>query len=470
MVAASHLSTGEAGKGNWPMHMSGVSGTSPPAATPVRRLWAVIAREPFTCEAWRELLYALVGLPLALSGFVFTVVSLFASGYLLVTLVGLPLLAVSSLGARWLGALNRSVARRLLGENVPPPAPFRPKPGFAGWIRSGLADSPGWRARGYLVLKMPVAVASFVVAVALRLGGLWFVLAPVQWAANVGTEKVEVGGVVRHYVINFRSFYFDTWAKTLLLVALGVVAWWVAPWLLRALLYVDRQLLADLLGPTSLSSRVRQLERTRAAMIDDAAARLRRIERDLHDGAQAELVGLAMKLGLAKGKLVAAERRVGENPDLAHARQLVEAAHQGSKIAISELRDLARGMHPPGLDQGLDVALATLTARSPVPADVTIKLATRPSPAIEATIYFCAAELLTNVAKHASASAAHLELEQAAGAIRLCVTDNGIGGAHLAGGRLSGLAGRLDIIDGLLEVSSPSGGPTAVTVEVPLRT
>jgi signal transduction histidine kinase len=469
MVAAGQVLPTETCKGNGRMHTSGVSGTSPSTATPARHLQAVIASEPFTCDAWRELLYALVGFPLALLGFVFTVASLVASAYLLVTLVGLPLLAVSSLGARRLGALNRSVARWLLDEDVPPPAPFRPRPGIVGWIRSGLADGPGWRARAYLVLKMPVAAASFVVAVALRLGGLWFALAPVQWAVNVGTEKVEDGGVVRHYVFNFGSFYFDTWAKTFLLVALGVVAWWVAPWLLRALLYLDRQLLADLLGPTSLSSRVRQLERTRAAVINDAAARLRGIERDLHDGAQAELVGLAMKLGLAKEKLVAAERRFGEDRDLAHARQLVEAAHQGSKMAISELRDLARGMHPPGLDQGLDVALSTLTARSPVPADVTVKLASRPSPAIEATIYFCAAELLTNVAKHASASVAHLELEQAAGVLRLCVTDNGIGGAHLSGGGLSGLAGRLDIVDGHLEVLSPSGGPTAVTVEIPLR-
>jgi hypothetical protein len=125
----------------------------------------------------------------------------------------------------------------------------------------------------------------------------------VQWAVNVGNEKVDDDGVIRHYVINFGSFYFDTWAKTLLLTALGVAGWWLAPWLLRAALYLDRQLLADLLGPISLSSRVRQLERSRAEMIDDAAARLQRIERDLHD-AQAELVGLAMKLGLAKEKLV----------------------------------------------------------------------------------------------------------------------------------------------------------------------
>ena len=253
--------------------------------------WTVVASAPFARRSWRELLYALVAFPLGLAGFVFVVASLFIGIYLSIALVGVALLALSSLGARQLGALNRALARRFLDEEVAPPPPFRPRPGVVGWVRSGLADRPGWRARAYLVLKLPVALASFVAVMALRLGSLWLVLAPAQWAANVGADTVQDHGIARHYVINFGSFYFDTWPRTLLLTAIGLAGWWLAPWVLRALLYLDRRLLADLLGPSSLPSRVRQLERARAGAVDDAAARLRRLERDLHDGAQAARKG-----------------------------------------------------------------------------------------------------------------------------------------------------------------------------------
>ena len=243
---------------------SSAAGTPPGPMT-----WAVFASAPFARRSWRELLYALAAFPLGLVGFVFVVASLFFGIYLSIALVGVALLALSSLGARQLGALNRALARRFLDEEVAPPPPFRPRPGVVGWVRSGLSDRPGWRARAYLVLKFPVALASFVAVMALRLGSLWLVLAPAQWAANVGAETVQDHGVARHYVINFGSFYFDTWPRTLLLTAIGLAGWWLAPWALRALLYLDRRLLADLLGPSSLPSRVRQLERARAGAGDD---------------------------------------------------------------------------------------------------------------------------------------------------------------------------------------------------------
>jgi len=425
-------------------------------------------REPFSGGAWREFLYALVALPVAVAGFVFTAASLVAGAILTVILVGLPLFALSSYGVRWLGAVNRSLTRRYLGMRVAPPPRLLLEPGLVGMVRSGVGDRPSWRARGYLAVKLPMAIVEFVVAIVLRLGAVWFVLAPLQWAANLGTETVDDHGMVRHYVLNFGSFYFDTWPKTFMLVGFGVVAWWIAPWALRAPLYLDRQLIADLLGPTSLSIRVSQLERSRAEVIDDADAQLQRIERDLHDGAQAELVGLAMKLGLAKEKLAAAGR-AGDDHDLVRARQLVDDAHRSAKLAITELRDLVRGIHPPALDEGIEVALATLSARSSIPVDLTVTLAARPSPAIETTIYFCAAELLTNVAKHARASIIHVELVQGGDLLRLSVADDGVGGAHLAGGGLSGLADRLNSVDGQLEVSSPSGGPSVVTVTIPLQ-
>lgn len=437
------------------------------AAPSGTRVWALVGGAPFTRRSWRETGYALASFPLGVVGFAFVVASLFFSACLSVIGVGLALLAVSSLGARQLGALNRAAARRWLDEEIAPPPPFQPRPGVVGWLRSGIADPPGWRARAYVALKFPLAVASVITVIVLRLASLWWILAPAQWAANVGTETVHDDGGLRHYVINFGSFYFDTWPRTLLLTAIGLAGWWLAPWVLRTLLYLDRRLLADLLGPTSLPSRVRQLERARAGVVEDAAARLRVLERDLHDGAQSELVGLAMKLGLAQEKLVQAGQ---VSPEVDHARRLVEAAQISAKTALRELRNLARGMRPPELEEGLDAALGALARRSPLPARASVTLTCRPSPAIEAIVYFCAAELLTNAAKHGGGSAASVRLVQDGDLLHLTVADDGAGGAQrTGGGGLSGLAERLATVDGKLDVTSPPGGPTVISVELPLR-
>jgi signal transduction histidine kinase len=223
-----------------------------------------------------------------------------------------------------------------------------------------------------------------------------------------------------------------------------------------------------LLGPASLTERVRALEVTRAHAVDDAAARLRSIERDLHDGAQAQLVGLAMKLGLAREKLGAGAQG-GLNPaDLDRAVELVDAAHRGAVEAITELRVLARGIHPPVLDNGLADALTTLAARSAVPVDLVTDITDRPSAAIETITYFCAAELLANAAKHSGARHVTLEAIHVPGLLRLRVADDGRGGASLdAGGGLAGLADRIRTVDGVMNISSPRGGPTVVTVELP---
>ena len=218
--------------------------------------------------------------------------------------------------------------------------------------------------------------------------------------------------------------------------------------------------------------RVRELEQSRSHVVDDSAARLRRIERDLHDGAQAQMVAVAMKLGLAKEKLggtIAGTTVAGTaQADLERVLELVDAAHRGAKEAITELRDLARGIHPPVLDHGLGAALATLAARSDVPVELVVDLPERPSAAIETIAYFCAAELLANVAKHSGARRATLEAVHAAGLLRVRVSDDGAGGARLeARGGLAGLADRVRTVDGRLQISSPPGGPTVVTVELP---
>ncbi len=215
--------------------------------------------------------------------------------------------------------------------------------------------------------------------------------------------------------------------------------------------------------------RVRELERSRDHVVDDAAERLRRIERDLHDGPQAQMVAVAMKLGLAREKL--SDAVTGTAPvDLERTLQLVEAAHSGAKEAIVELRELARGIHPSVLDGGLGTALTTLAARSGVPVELVTDLPERSSAAMETIAYFCAAELLTNVAKHSGARRATLEVVNGAGLLRVRVSDDGCGGARVeAHGGLAGLAERVRTVDGRLQLTSPRQGPTVVTVELPSR-
>ncbi|MGH3403791.1 MAG: sensor histidine kinase, partial [Streptosporangiaceae bacterium] len=212
-----------------------------------------------------------------------------------------------------------------------------------------------------------------------------------------------------------------------------------------------------------LPQRVRELEQSRAHAVDDSAARLRQIERDLHDGAQAQMVAVTMKLGLAVKKLGRMVDGTGES-DLDRVLDLVAAAHRGAREAITELRDLARGIHPPVLDHGLGAALTTLTARSDLPVELVLDLPERPSAAIETIAYFCAAELLANVAKHSGARHATLETAHVPGLLRVRVSDDGSGGACVeARGGLAGLAERVEMVDGRLQISSPPGGPTAVT-------
>jgi signal transduction histidine kinase len=253
------------------------------------------------------------------------------------------------------------------------------------------------------------------------------------------------------------------------LLALGY--WWGALFFVAAALngslayLVPRwNLLRD--APKNVE-RVRELQRSRALVVDDAAARLRRIEQDLHDGAQSQMVAVVMKLGLAREHLSASTGRL-EGADLDRARQLVGAAYRGAMEAITELRDLARGIHPPALQEGLAAALAGLEARSDLPVELAVDLPERPSPAIETIAYFCAAELLTNAAKHSRAKRAKLEVLHQPGLVTMRVSDDGTGRARLQpGGGLAGLAERVKTVDGSLQIDSPTGGPTVITIELP---
>ncbi|THA43069.1 histidine kinase, partial [Streptomyces sp. A1136] len=219
---------------------------------------------------------------------------------------------------------------------------------------------------------------------------------------------------------------------------------------------VDRLMVAGLLGPSRLATRVTELESDRGVVVDTAAADLRRIERDLHDGAQARLVALAMDLGLAKEKLTA---------DPEAAAKMVDEAHGEVKVALQELRDLARGIHPAVLtDRGLDAALSSVASRCTVPVRVEVDLPGRPVPAIEGIAYFTVSELLQNVSKHSGASRATVDVWRAGPRLMLQVGDNGRGGADAtAGSGLAGLAERLDA-----PVVTTFGGKGAFPWEHPL--
>ncbi|MGH8862143.1 MAG: sensor histidine kinase [Jatrophihabitantaceae bacterium] len=409
-------------------------------------------------RTWGELLYAVLGLPLGIAGFVFTVVTLSLGAGLAVTFVGLPLLAVSGLiGLGYAGGI-RGLANSLVGAGVP--APVRPQTdrrGFA-WIVSRLTDGAVWRSRLYLLLKLPLGIASFTMAVALYaygLGGVsyWF------WRPFLPCQGRD-GGC--HRGTNFGPHYWlDTPFRIALVFVLGVLVLLAAPWVVRATVRVDTALIRGLLGPSAREQRVQQLEHTRAVAVDDAATTLRRIERDLHDGTQARLVALAMNVGLAKEKLA-------EGSDPEQAQRLLDTAHLTAKQAIAEVRDLARGIHPPVLDAGLDHALETLASHSAVPVTVRTALPQRPAAAIETIAYFCAAELLTNAAKHARARSVAVDARTLAGQLVLTVSDDGCGGARIGGGTgLAGLQERVRTVDGTLDVDSPPGGPTTVTVRLP---
>jgi signal transduction histidine kinase len=467
-----------------------------PPATRIGPALRRVLRAPFTRRAWADLGYAAISFPLAIAGFVFTVVP-FAH----------PILMLASTpGVRGLAGANRNLAGRFLGERVPAPPPMQLRPHVhvkspaagrlatlitaaggtvkrerrgrlkvtgmsvrqlaefaaaehiavneleprSGWLEAAAHDKPAWRARAYLVLKLPVSLLGLLPWV----GGLMLLTVSIWWAPGQPPPgPPDLPNVI---------------VPTILCTLAGAGALLAAPWLTSAVLAVDRSLMRALLGPDSLAERVRDLEVTRAHAVDDAAARLRSIERDLHDGAQAQLVGLAMKLGLAKEKLDGGGQARVNPADLDRAAELVDAAHRSAIEAITELRVLARGIHPPVLDNGLSDALATLAARSAVPVDLVTDIGDRPSAAIETIAYFCAAELLANVAKHSGARRATLEAVHVPGLLRLRVADNGRGGAiPESGGGLRGLADRIRTVDGVMELSSPRGGPTVVTVELP---
>ncbi|MFG3495499.1 sensor histidine kinase [Streptomyces sp. NPDC047928] len=418
-------------------------------------------RAPLEARTWREFGHLLLGLPLSVFYFGCAVAMGSAGAGLLVTFLGIPVLAAGLALCRGFGVVERARARALLGADVGEPEPVRAGPGGGPmrWMGAMLKSGVSWRHFLYALVHMPWAIFAFTVAVVFWSVGWGLFSYPLwQWVFPMyaGQDGIQLYGDGTH------GYHLDSPFEMAVTSVVGLLVVLVSPWVVRALAGVDRLLVTGLLGPSRLATRVVELETDRGVVVDTAAADLRRIERDLHDGAQARLVSLAMDLGLAKEKLA-------HDPEAAAA--MVDEAHGEVKTALRELRDLARGIHPAVLtDRGLDAALSAIASRCTVPVTVTVDLDERPAHAVEGIAYFTVSELLQNVSRHSGARNAAVDVWRAGDRLMLQVADDGRGGADVSAGRgLAGLADRLDAVDGVLAVRSPAGGPTAVTAELPWR-
>ncbi|MGW4030300.1 sensor histidine kinase [Streptomyces sp. NPDC004838] len=418
-------------------------------------------RAPFERRTWREFWYLMLSLPVSVILFSFAITAISLSAGLLITFVGIPVLAAGLAGCRAFGSLERSRARALLHVDVDDPEPVRARTnGVMSWVGGVLKSGSSWRHLLYALIHFPWAVTAFTITLSLWAAGWSMLLYPLwKW---VLPKYGDTPGIQIYGDGAGNGFYLDTPFEIAITSAAGLGLVLLTAWLIRGFAYVDRVMVTGLLGPSTLATRVVELESDRGVVVDTAAADLRRIERDLHDGAQARLVALAMDLGLAKEKLL-------EDPDAAAA--MVDEAHGEVKIALQELRDLARGIHPAVLtDRGLDAALSSIASRCTVPVTVEVDLPFRPAPAIEGIAYFTVSELLQNVSKHAQARKASVDVWQSDNRLMLQVTDDGRGGAGVTSGSgLAGLTERLDAVDGILAIDSPVGGPTTVTAELPWR-
>lgn len=432
---------------------------------PAEHVLRTVLLAPLRARFWKELVYVLTVFVLGCAAVAYLFFGFGGGLYVAITIIGLPVLALVLLGGRVWGRIYRALAKDLLGVTVTPPPPFAPDPGVIGFLKGAFTDRVSWRAALFLLAQGVLGVAvGYLVLVTVAMT-MFTAISPIPWAL-VHPTNVDENGVEHQSMVQFGDFYVDSWPKVLGFALLGLLGCLVLPWLVRGVCWVHGLLTMALLGATAGDRRVIELQESRRTAVEDSAATLRRLERDLHDGTQARLVTIAMALGRAEDRLA-----TGGDPS-----DLIADAHASSKEALTELRELVRGIHPPALELGLEPALETLTARCSVPVKLRVHLPERPSPAIEAIAYFSVAELLTNVVRHAHATGAWVSvLPGDARTIAVTVRDNGIGGvvpptdgAIGAGSGLSGLAARARTVDGTLTVQSPAGGPTVVTIVLPL--
>ncbi|WP_051451602.1 sensor histidine kinase [Actinospica robiniae] len=402
----------------------------------MKSVWRML-RAPFTARSGRAFVYCFCQ-PFLTAGSIVVVavaIALSLAGAGIPALVLLP----PVLGfARLSGGGFRATANGLLDANIAAPVRAPRRPGFLGFIVRHFAEPIAWRSIAHMALKPLLLILEFLFGVGFRL------LLPMTVSGYF-----QPGG--QH-------------ASQVKFMIFAAVLFWAAPSLTELLLQLDVLLMRRLLGPTEDSLRIRELEQTRSHAINEASATLRRIERDLHDGAQARLVALGIRLGRAERLLEKGRTEAG--------LELLRESRAETKQVIGDLRDLVRGIHPPALDSGLEPALTTLAALTPIPTTVRTALPVRLSSAAETMLYFAAAELLTNAGKHSGANSVAISVfGDSHGSARLVVTDDGRGGANAQGegSGLRGLSERVRGLDGHVSVTSPLGGPTTVMVELPAQ-
>jgi signal transduction histidine kinase len=412
-------------------------------------------RAPWSPRAWRQALYLTGAIPALAAVPLLMVVGAAAVRprwalpllFLVVALLALPLLAT----------IHRHRLRATAGVAISPP-PIMPNGLSVAALQQAIRSPVTWRQVGYHFLAAPALAVAALAAFGVWLAGLLYTLVyAYAWAfPQSRLARGQSSGPPGHLapMSNIPVDAYLTVAGLALLVA--------APWLTAGVAALDVRAARALLGPSraeELEHRVEHLTQTRAGVVDAADAERRRLERNLHDGTQQRLVSLAMNLGMARAQTATVEE----------AHEAIAEAHEEAKAALAELRNMIRGLHPPVLEnRGLDAALSGIAARMPIPVRLTVHVPRRPAPTIEAVAYFVVSEGLTNVTKHAHATQADVFVQQDGDRLHIIVTDDGVGGADPARGTgLAGLARRAESVDGILEIASPPGGPTLLTVDLP---
>ena len=425
----------------------------------IRRLYGPAV----SSRTWRATAQLLTDLPMGIFWFTLVVTAVATSAGLSITFIGLPLLALTVWMGRWIAAVDRARANAFVDADA---HGYPRRPPVAGWwprTKRALGDPAGWKGLLYGLIMLPWGIAAFTVAVV-----LWSIaLSSVFFPLYAWIIDLAIAGDDGPYQFS-DSYVLHGWGRvgyTAGVFVVGLVFLAITPRVLAGLAAVDRALVRSMLSPpptAALTERVEQLTVSRDASVDAAATELRRIERDLHDGAQQRLVSLAMNLGIASDRLSS-----GADPQAA--AELVGRAHEEAKQAIGELRDLVRGIHPAVLaDRGLDAAISAIAARSPIPVSVDVRLDERPPAHAESGAYFVVAEALTNVAKHSGATRASVRIERLGRHLLVDVRDDGNGGAvETPGGGLAGLHDRVTALEGSFRLTSPAGGPTELHVELP---
>ncbi|GAA0937862.1 sensor histidine kinase [Actinocorallia libanotica] len=409
-------------------------------------VWRAMARNPvrfvFSSWPWRSLAY-LATTPLVAVLWLAVVAVLLLVGVVLAPLVvGFGVLACVPLTAVVLASVERWRLRWL--DPRAAPSAHRAVPDGAGTrarVLFRLRESATWRELGYALLFSVLAAVDLMVPFAIIVGSTVAVGAPYLVANG---DRIMYGSFATV------DEPLEAWLTTLLGLAIALAGCYAF-----AALAGGRAALARALLVRAPAEELIEVRASRARLADAFEAERRRIERDLHDGAQQRLTGLIMTLGLA--------RLDGAAPDL------IDKAQAEARAALEELRDLVHGIHPSVLtDRGLAAAVDSLADRSPVPVDVDVELPERPPEPVESAAYFVVAEALANVAKHSGASLARVRIRRGDGTLLVEVQDDGGGGAEPAqGGGLQGLADRAAVHDGTLRLSSPPGGPTILRVEIP---